>query len=74
MKRSDRRFYRTLFLGLAALGLMVWTAMDQFGISRQEMASLLLGAVLSIAVVVCVAGIAAALWMGLRYWLGRWRS
>jgi hypothetical protein len=50
MSKASRRYYRTLILGLAALGVMVWTAVDQFGISRQEMTALLFG----------------TLWIGLR--------
>jgi hypothetical protein len=66
VSRGNRRFYRTLFLGIAAMGSLVWMAMDQFGISRGEMGEMFLGAVLAVGLVIGAAGVAVLLWVGLR--------
>lgn len=66
MSKASRRFYRTLILGLAALVVMVWTAVNQFGISRQEMSELLLGTLWIAGGTIVLAGLSAALWIGLR--------
>ncbi|MBK6508218.1 MAG: hypothetical protein IPG06_01340 [Haliea sp.] len=71
MSKSSRRYYRTLILGLVALGVMVWTAVDQFGISRQEMTELLLGTLWIAGGTIVLAALCAALWIGLRKLSGR---
>ena len=59
MSKRQRRYYRTIFLGLAAMATLVWAAMDQFGISRREMTDLFLGAVLAVMVVIAAAAVVA---------------
>ena len=71
MSKASRRYYRTLILGLVALGVMVWTAVDQFGISRQEMIELLLGTLWIAGGTIVLAALSAALWIGLRKLSGR---
>ena len=71
MSKASRRYHRTLILGLVALGVMVWTAVDQFGISRQEMTGLLLGALWIAGGTIVLAALCAALWIGLRTLSGR---
>ncbi len=66
MARNSRRYYRTLLLGMAAMGTMVWFAVKEFDIPWPYMRDLLLTTVLVVAVVIVVAGLAAALWIGLR--------
>ncbi len=66
MTKASRRYYRTLVLGVAALGALVWAAVDQFGIPWSEMLELLLGTLLVVGVVIAVAGVAVAAWLGLR--------
>jgi hypothetical protein len=63
---GNRRFYRTLLLGIAAMAALVWVAMDQFGISRGEIGELLLGAVLAVGMVIGAAAVVFLLWIGLR--------
>ena len=65
-RRAHRRYLRTLVLGVLGLAALVWVAMDQFGISRQEMSDLFLWTVLVISVVIVVAALAVLVWMGLR--------
>jgi hypothetical protein len=64
--RAARRYYRTIVLGVVALAALVWVAMDQFGISRGEMAELFAGTVIVALLVIAVAGLTVLLWMGLR--------
>jgi hypothetical protein len=71
MTRANRRFYRTLLIGLAALAVLVWTAVDQFGISRQAMAELLFGTLWIAGGTIGLAALGAVLWIGLRKLLQR---
>ena len=71
MNRANKRYYRTILLGVLAMAALVWVAVRQFGISRAEMSELLLGTVLAIGIVIVLAGLAVALWMGLRKLFGR---
>ncbi len=66
MSGARRRYYRTIILGCLALAALLWVAMAQFGIAREEITGLLTAALLVlVAVIVCAAG-AALLWIGLR--------
>lgn len=71
MTKAQRKYYRTIILGVAAMGALIWSAMDQFGISRQEMQSQFLSAVLVVAALVLCGACAAAVWIGLRKLFGR---
>jgi len=71
MTRARRRYYRTIFLGVAAMGLLVWSAMDQFGLSPQEMRSAFFTALLLIGTIVTVGAVAAAVWVAFRALLRR---
>lgn len=66
MSRANRRYYRTILLGLAAMAVLVWAAMDQFGISRQEILELLVATVLAVCLVITLAAGFALLWVMLR--------
>jgi hypothetical protein len=71
VSKASRRFHRTIVIGLVAMGVLIWAAIDQFGISRQEMAELFLG-VLWIAVgTIIFAAVFTGLWVGLRKWMQR---
>jgi hypothetical protein len=71
MRKASRRYYRTLILGMVALCVMVWTAVDQFGISRQEMTELLLGTLWIAGGTIVLAALCATLWMFLRKLSGK---
>jgi hypothetical protein len=71
VNRANRRYYRTIVLGVAAMAALVWAAMDQFGISRQEMTGLFLGVVLVAVLVILCAGVIVLLWVTLRKWMRR---
>jgi len=71
MSKARRRYLRTTLLGVAAMGTLIWAAIDQFGIPVAEMVDLLLITLLAVAVVIGVAAIVVCLWLGLRYLLRR---
>ncbi|MEP4484696.1 MAG: hypothetical protein ABJ013_03605 [Halioglobus sp.] len=73
MTRSAKRYRRTIFLGVLALGTLVWSAVDQFGIPMEEMIDLFLTTVLGVLSVIVVAAGVAAVWFSLR-WLLRDRD
>ncbi|MEZ5567377.1 MAG: hypothetical protein R3E54_03380 [Halioglobus sp.] len=66
MSGANRRYYRSILLGVAAMAALVWAAMDQFGISRREIGVSLLGILVAVAGIIVLAGVCAALWIGLR--------
>lgn len=66
MANPRRRYYRTIILGIAAMALLVYTAVDQFGISWREMATLFGSIVLGVTGLILLAGLFAGLWIGLR--------
>ena len=74
MSRVTRRYYRTIVLGICAMAALVWVAVDQFGISRQEIMQLFLGTVLVALLVIAVAALMTLLWIGLRSLLRRRRD
>lgn len=67
MSRAGRRYYRTILLGVLALGALIWVAAEQFGIPREEMLALFGASLLALLLVVAAAAIAALLWVGLRW-------
>ncbi|TDG13804.1 hypothetical protein E2F43_09835 [Seongchinamella unica] len=66
MGRAGRKYYRTIFLGVAAMAALVWAAVDQFGIPWRDMLHLLLVTVAIIALVIAASAITVGLWLGLR--------
>ena len=71
MSKSTRRFTLRIALGVCALALLVYTAADQFSISRDEILSLFGAAVLMLLAIMLSAATVAALWVGLRRLLKR---
>jgi len=68
---ATRRYYRTIVLAVLAMAALIWVAMDQFGISRQEMTELFLGTLVAALVIILCAGAITLLWVGLRKLLRR---
>ncbi|NND67471.1 MAG: hypothetical protein HKN19_07790 [Halioglobus sp.] len=66
MSRASRRFHRTLFLAIAAMGALVWVVVDQFDISGDELAVLITGAVMVVAAIMVCAAILAGIWVALK--------
>jgi hypothetical protein len=71
VSKANRRFYRTTLLGIAAMASLVWVAVDQFGISWEEMLELFLGTLMIVGVVIAVAGLMVGAWLGIRKLLQR---
>tara|TARA_R110001592_G_scaffold38609_1_gene127277 strand:+ start:126990 stop:127208 length:219 start_codon:yes stop_codon:yes gene_type:complete len=71
VSRQGRRFFRTILVGTAALAALVWMAVDQFGVAREEMLQLLFVTAATVGLVILVAAGVAGLWIGLRKLWGR---
>lgn len=70
VSKANRKYYRTIFLGVAAMGTLVWAAVDQFGIPWRDMLALLLQSLLMLAAVIAAAAVCVALVVCLRRLLG----
>ena len=66
MSRASRRYYRTILLGVLALGTLVWVAVDQFGVPPRELADLFLATLLVVSLLIGAAALVVLLWVGLR--------
>lgn len=62
-RRSPRR---TLLLGVAALGVLLWGAASQFGIPRETLLSLLGSTLLSLLLVMAAAALSVGFYVALR--------
>jgi hypothetical protein len=71
VSKQGRRFFRTIVIGTFALAALVWMAMDQFGIARDEILELLLATASVVALVIFADACVAGLWIGLRKFLGQ---
>lgn len=71
MTKASRRYYRTIVLGVAAMGVLLWSATDQFGIPWEHMLELFLATLLVMVVVIIAAAVCVSLWKGLRKLLHR---
>ncbi|MFK7977070.1 MAG: hypothetical protein AB8C02_13115 [Halioglobus sp.] len=71
MTPAQKRYYRTLFLGVAAMGALAWGAMDQFDLSASEMGESLFVAFLLIAALAVIGAVIAGFWVLLRTLLNR---
>jgi hypothetical protein len=71
VNRSSRRFYRSLALSLAALGVLVWVVFDQFDVPQRDIMALVLGSLTLAAVTIVSAAVVAGLWIAVRKWKGR---
>ncbi|MFT4520344.1 MAG: hypothetical protein ACI9JM_002746 [Halioglobus sp.] len=66
MSKASRRYLRTIILGVAAMGSLIWAAMDQFGISREEVLGLFYNTLAAMAVLIATAAVLTIVWIGLR--------
>lgn len=62
-RRSPKR---TLVLGVLALGVLLWGAITQFELPREQVLSTLWATLLSLGLVIALAALGAALWVLLR--------
>ena len=66
VSRAGRRYLRTLVIGTAALAVLVWMGVDQFGVPREEILELFVTTLLVVGAVIVLAPSAVLLWMCLR--------
>jgi hypothetical protein len=66
LSRASRKYYRTVLLGIAAMGCLVWAAVDQFGVAWEEILGLFLATLLALCMVIVSAAVAVGIWVGLR--------
>lgn len=66
MSARNRRFLRTLLLGVAAMGVLVWVVTDQFDIDPRDMLRLFLGVLVASGLLMLAAAATALLWTLLR--------
>lgn len=69
--KAARRYYRSIIISVMALAALVWVAVDQFDIAREEILELFVASLLALLLVVAGAGAAAFLWILLRKILRR---
>jgi membrane protein implicated in regulation of membrane protease activity len=66
VSRASRRLFRSSVLGLAALGVLVWAAVDQFDIPVEKMAELFLGTLWVAGGIIIFAALLVVVLVGLR--------
>jgi hypothetical protein len=60
--KARRRYLRTITLGIACLAVLLWSAIDQFGIEPREILALFQAVVIGILSLIFAAAIVATLW------------
>lgn len=71
MSKAQRRYRRTIILGVLALAALVWAAVEQFGIPLETMLELALGSAIAVLMVIVAAGLVVSVWQLLRWLLRR---
>ncbi|MBA6412400.1 hypothetical protein H2508_04685 [Parahaliea sp. F7430] len=71
MSKAQRRYRRTIILGVLALAALVWAAVEQFGIPLETMLELALGSAIAVVMVIVAAGLVVSVWQLLRWLLRR---
>lgn len=61
MSKANRRFIRTVILGVLAMSSLVWVAIDQFELSLEEMLSLFYATAIGVGVIIGFAAVGVAL-------------
>ena len=71
MSKARREYFRTVFLGTACLGVLLWAAIDQFGIDPDEILALFQLVVIGILGLIVMAAVVAGVWTLLKRVLRR---
>jgi len=71
MSKANRRYIRTIVLGVLAMSSLIWAAIDQFGISPQVMWDLFLATAIGAGGIILAAAIVVAIGAGLKKLAGR---
>jgi len=71
VSRANRRYYRTIILGVFAMSSLIWVAIDQFDIPVEDMLSLFYATAIGAGGIILAAAIFVFLMAGLRKLSGR---
>ena len=71
MSKRKRRYARTIILGVLAMGVLVWGAVDTFEVPPEQLWTLFLQTLAVLALLMLAAAAVAALWVLLRQLLKR---
>ncbi len=71
MSKANRRFIRTVILGVLAMSSLIWVATDQFELSVEEMLNLFYAVAIGAGVIIVFAAIGVTLLNGLRKLRGK---
>jgi hypothetical protein len=61
LSKANRRFIRTVILGVLAMSSLIWVAIDQFELSLEEMLTLLYATAIGAGVIIGFAAIVVTL-------------
>ncbi len=71
MSRANSRHRRSIIIGVAALGSMIWVASDQFGIPLENIAWMFAYTIAAALGVIVFAAVGAGVWILLRKLMNR---
>jgi hypothetical protein len=71
VSKRRRRYVRTIILGVLAMGVLVWGAVDTFEVPPERLWTLFLQTLAALALLMLAAAAVAALWVLLRQLLKR---
>lgn len=71
MSKRRRRYVRTIILGVIAMGVLVWGAVDTFEVPPEQLWTLFLQTLAVLALLMLAAAAVAGLWVLLRQLLKR---
>ncbi|MFN2328491.1 MAG: hypothetical protein ABR612_06205 [Chromatocurvus sp.] len=73
-RRRRRSHVRTVFLGIGAMGVLLWASVYRFNVPTDVLKEYFYSTLVAMAAVVVLAGISASLLLGVRHLLRRWRG
>jgi len=73
MSKAQARFRRSILLGVLALSTLIWVAVDQFDIPREDMAWSMVYTLVVVLGIIVSAAVAVGIWLGVRRLLGKKR-
>jgi hypothetical protein len=66
MSKANRRYLRSILMLVAAMGVMIWSAVDLFSIPIADMRALFIGTAVGVGAVIVTAAVILILVMALR--------
>lgn len=74
LRRKRRGHMRTVFLGICAMGVLLWASVYRFNVPVDVLKEYFLATLFTMAAVIVLAGFSALLLLGGRQLLRRWRE